>query len=503
MANEHGAMVKRFGAFETVSFFLFCASAPLVLPVFDIWRMLVPFEASQNSLVPSALFYDALPLSAMFTALVFLFVCLLKTAYARINVRVMMSALMCYVCGCALACLLSIGVVSGELAGTLCGLAIGYGGAVMVLFWVSNLHLPDFRGALFVAWSAACALFVNVAFMALADISVVRACLMVEALLASLGCGRLFMRFKDEEVSAGKGGSNWWDVFGSLDISMVDGVNDFEKPSARALFLAVVPAAILLLFIADIGLAQETERAIGFIVAGGVVAVVSMIPLLRMKSDQALVNLSYRFFLPLVAFATFALAVFVDTSYERLVMMVGVFAFCTVYTLVMLAMLFVMAGRMRSLGLPAASLMIIAACVVCMLSNGNAGADVLEPYRFRILVVLVLLTVVALSVTPSSHVWRVMLNGIDAVEMSAHDQQESYVHRCEELSREYGLTAREAEILLILGRGHTSGFIAKELTVAESTVRSHRKNIYRKLGVSSREELFTLLDAEDTRCNRP
>ena len=54
----------------------------------------------------------------------------------------------------------------------------------------------------------------------------------------------------------------------------------------------------------------------------------------------------------------------------------------------------------------------------------------------------------------------------------------------------------KAEILLLLGRGHTSSFVADELTVAESTVRSHRKNIYRKLGVSSREELFKLLDDE-------
>lgn len=53
--------------------------------------------------------------------------------------------------------------------------------------------------------------------------------------------------------------------------------------------------------------------------------------------------------------------------------------------------------------------------------------------------------------------------------------------------------------MLLLGRGHTSSFVADELTVAESTVRSHRKNIYRKLEVSSREELFKLLDDEDGR----
>ena len=95
-----------------------------------------------------------------------------------------------------------------------------------------------------------------------------------------------------------------------------------------------------------------------------------------------------------------------------------------------------------------------------------------------------------------SRLWRVMLEGIDAVESNALGAQEGYNRRCADLSDEYRLTAREAEILLLLGRGHTSSFVADELTVAESTVRSHRKNIYRKLGVSSREELFKLLDYE-------
>lgn len=112
------------------------------------------------------------------------------------------------------------------------------------------------------------------------------------------------------------------------------------------------------------------------------------------------------------------------------------------------------------------------------------------------LIVLFVVMAIALMVTPSSRLWRVMLEGIDAVESNALGAQEGYNRRCADLSDEYRLTAREAEILLLLGRGHTSSFVADELTVAESTVRSHRKNIYRKLGVSSREELFKLLDDE-------
>lgn len=175
-------------------------------------------------------------------------------------------------------------------------------------------------------------------------------------------------------------------------------------------------------------------------------------------------------------------------------MVVGVFSFCTVYTLLMLAMFFAMAGRMRSLALPVVSMMIIAGGLVCILSNAQTGSDVLEAYRYRIIVVLLVVAVIMLSITPSSRLWRVVLDGIDAAKMNMRDRQEDYMTRCDKLSEEYGLTTREAEILLFLGRGHTSSYIAKELMVAESTARSHRKNIYRKLGVSSREELFNLLD---------
>jgi len=51
------------------------------------------------------------------------------------------------------------------------------------------------------------------------------------------------------------------------------------------------------------------------------------------------------------------------------------------------------------------------------------------------------------------------------------------------------LTAREAEVLALLQEGRTNAEIALALQVGVETVRTHARNIYRKLGVTSRREL--------------
>ena len=51
------------------------------------------------------------------------------------------------------------------------------------------------------------------------------------------------------------------------------------------------------------------------------------------------------------------------------------------------------------------------------------------------------------------------------------------------------LTAREAEVLELLQAGHSTAELALKLGVGVETVRTHVRNIFRKLGVSSRREL--------------
>lgn len=53
------------------------------------------------------------------------------------------------------------------------------------------------------------------------------------------------------------------------------------------------------------------------------------------------------------------------------------------------------------------------------------------------------------------------------------------------------LTLREAEVLGLLRERRQNAQIAAELHISVETVRTHARNIYRKLGVSSRRELTT------------
>lgn len=65
--------------------------------------------------------------------------------------------------------------------------------------------------------------------------------------------------------------------------------------------------------------------------------------------------------------------------------------------------------------------------------------------------------------------------------------------RCDELARTYGLTAREREVLGFLAHGHNGVYIGEELVISPNTVRTHIHNIYRKLDVTSREDILRIV----------
>jgi len=62
-----------------------------------------------------------------------------------------------------------------------------------------------------------------------------------------------------------------------------------------------------------------------------------------------------------------------------------------------------------------------------------------------------------------------------------------------QILKEYGISDREAEIIGLLIEGLSNQQIAKQLYISPNTVKTHIKNIYAKVGVNNRLQLFSLL----------
>ena len=60
----------------------------------------------------------------------------------------------------------------------------------------------------------------------------------------------------------------------------------------------------------------------------------------------------------------------------------------------------------------------------------------------------------------------------------------------DDFTSEFSLTPREKEILRLIFKGSTSNQIASDLYISIHTVKTHRKTIYRKLGVNNLVELI-------------
>jgi Response regulator containing a CheY-like receiver domain and an HTH DNA-binding domain len=73
-------------------------------------------------------------------------------------------------------------------------------------------------------------------------------------------------------------------------------------------------------------------------------------------------------------------------------------------------------------------------------------------------------------------------------------RESSTEERISLVSKEYGLTKRETQVLSSIYQSRTSREIAEELFISEETVRFHTKNLMKKLPVMGRYDLITWLD---------
>lgn len=69
--------------------------------------------------------------------------------------------------------------------------------------------------------------------------------------------------------------------------------------------------------------------------------------------------------------------------------------------------------------------------------------------------------------------------------------------RCRAVCEQHGLSERQYEVLMLVAQGRNAKYIEQALTISLSTAQTHIRNIYRKTGVHSRQELLNLI--EDTK----
>lgn len=113
-----------------------------------------------------------------------------------------------------------------------------------------------------------------------------------------------------------------------------------------------------------------------------------------------------------------------------------------------------------------------------------------------ILAVLALLFILLIATIAFTDLDRKRLASI-AEDRAVQEESEATVPKEEFFSRfaeAIGLSKREEEVLDLLLSGRTTSYAAEKLFVAESTVRAHVHNIYRKTDVHSRMELMDAFD---------
>ena len=78
--------------------------------------------------------------------------------------------------------------------------------------------------------------------------------------------------------------------------------------------------------------------------------------------------------------------------------------------------------------------------------------------------------------------------------MGAGEEPEEETILLEMTAQQHHLTVRELDVLKLAYQGKNNAEIAEELFISINTVKKHMKNIYEKIGTSSRMELIYIIN---------
>ena len=239
-------------------------------------------------------------------------------------------------------------------------------------------------------------------------------------------------------------------------------------------------------------------------VVGMLLAAVTLAPLclFARRFHHPLQTFFHQMLLPLLAvmiLAAFAVFEPLADCVVRALLSIGMYYFFGVAAL--FAVAFAIAGSSAREFSPTLVLSVVMGCFSLSTMAGIAfGGHLHLPESQVIFMPVVVVAIYCVFLVAYSIVvfWRNTSSCSDSEENTVDSvEPTSIAARCESLSEEFALSPRESEILGFLARGHTASFIAKSLIISESTVYTHTRNIYQKMGIGSREELLCLIERDE------
>jgi DNA-binding CsgD family transcriptional regulator len=282
----------------------------------------------------------------------------------------------------------------------------------------------------------------------------------------------------------------------ALDIE--DGVFLKNTSLVDLLLILSTPTLGLMLLIV---LSISGEHRLGFLdtstsTTGLALASLILLLLTRAKLRRSFFPLLYWVVFPAIAGILIVLDSFPISSEVFTFAVHGVFFFCSLLGLFAVSFLLTVNNQgefspLSSLGISLA-LMSLAALFGHMMLN--SGLDTMS--RGELALSFFTLYFVFLLISPALQLWRTRKELLLKPHVPTAWSDEQFVNSCDTLADGFGLSRREREVFLYLSRGYNSPYIAGALVISESTVRSHIKSIYKKMGISSRMDIIELFDTQ-------
>ena len=238
-------------------------------------------------------------------------------------------------------------------------------------------------------------------------------------------------------------------------------------------------------------LADASPEAVNLICATGIAIAALLLFLIFFiwRTDLEMRTL-YQVAFPFIALA-FLLLPFAGAPLRALFML----AATTLGTMGSTALIYIALEARRSFDVPACStygifsgtmhIALYLGLVGGSLLPGSDGADLVRYSVFALVLIYIFLLIFLMSRR------RIARNPEAAVVFLGTKQD--FERACGAVGRQFGLTPRETEIMGKLAEGLSASAIAEGFSISESTVRTHGKNLYRKLGIHAKSELLDLI----------